>query len=40
MMNKILFSLLAIITIANTSYSQLKNPVKWKIGIESAEDGM
>ena len=40
MMNKILFSLLAIITVANTSYSQLKNPVKWKIGIESAEDGM
>ena len=40
MMNKILFSLLAIITIANTSYSQLKNPVKWKIEIESAEDGM
>ena len=40
MMNKILFSLLAIITIANSSYSQLKNPVKWKIGIESAEDGM
>ena len=39
-MNKILFSLLAIITVANTSYSQLKNPVKWKIGIESAEDGV
>lgn len=40
MMNKILFSLLAIITIANTSYSQIKNPVKWKIEIESAEDDM
>ena len=39
-MNKILFSLLAIIAIANTSYSQIKNPVKWKIEIESAEDGM
>gem|GEM_PF-4765207 len=34
MMNKILFSLLAIITIANTAYSQIKTPVKWNIGIE------
>ncbi len=38
-MNKILFSLLAIITIANASFGQIKNPVKWKIEIESAEDG-
>ena len=40
MMNKILFSLLAIITLANTSYSQIKNPVKWKIEIEPAQDGI
>lgn len=39
-MNKILFSLLAIISIVNTSYSQIKNPVKWKIEIEAAEEGM
>ena len=40
MMNKILFSLLAIFAIANTSFSQIKNPVKWNIEIEPAEDGM
>lgn len=38
-MNKILFSLLAIITIANTAYSQIKTPVKWNIGIETDDDG-
>ncbi len=39
MMNKILFSLLAILTFASTSYSQIVDPVKWKIEIEPAEDG-
>jgi len=40
MMNKVLFSLLAMIAFANTSFSQISNPVKWKIEIESADDGM
>lgn len=40
MLNKILFSLLALFSVASTSYSQLKNPVKWDISVQSAEDGL